>query len=139
MDRGKILGLSAAIGAGALSLAAAQAPKALAPISGGLWEISGAPGLAAPLRQCVADVSLLAQYEHRGRNCTREIVSDAPGSTLIQYSCGSAGFGRSQVDVVTPRSLRISTQGISDNLPFNYVLFARRVGDCPKSASVTSH
>ena len=139
MVRGKSFALLFAIAAGALSLAAAQAPKALAPISGGLWEISGAPGLAAPVRQCIADVALLAQFEHRGRNCSREIVSDAPGSTLIQYSCGSAGFGRSQIDVVTPRSLRISTQGISDKLPFNYVIQARRIGDCPKSASVTRH
>ena len=125
--------------AAALSIGAAQVPKALAPISGGLWEISGAPGLTAPVRQCIADVALLAQFEHRDRNCSREIVNDSPGSTLIQYSCGSAGFGRSQVDVVTPRSLRISTQGISGNLPFNYVILARRIGDCPKSASAAAH
>ena len=29
-----------------------------------------------------------------------------------------------------PRSMRIETQGISGNLPFNYQLHARRVGDC---------
>ncbi|HEX5237528.1 MAG TPA: hypothetical protein VFW39_03580 [Sphingomicrobium sp.] len=139
MLRGKSRTLLIAGGAGALSIAAAQAPRALAPISGGLWEISGAPGLTAPVRQCIADVSLLAQFEHRGRNCAREIVSDAADSALIQYSCGHAGFGRSQIDVVTPRSLRISTQGVSGDLPFNYVLLARRVGDCPKSASVTRH
>jgi len=32
---------------------------------------------------------------------------------------------------VTPRSLRLDTQGISDGLPFHYVAQARRVGDCP--------
>jgi hypothetical protein len=41
--------------------------------------------------------------------------------------------------VLTPRSLRIATQGISGGLPFNYVLQARRVDDCAKSASVTRH
>jgi len=34
--------------------------------------------------------------------------------------------------LITPRSIRIETQGISDNLPFNYVIQARRVGDCPR-------
>jgi hypothetical protein len=139
MVRGKSLALLIAGGAGALSIAAAaQTPKALASISSGLWEISGAPGMSAPVRQCISDVSLLAQFEHRGRACSHDIVSDGPGSTVIRYSCGAAGFGQSEVDVVTPRSLRISTQGISDNLPFNYVLQARRLGDC-RDASATPH
>ena len=60
-------------------------------------------------------------------------------STAIDYSCGGAGFGHSEITVLTPRSLRIETQGISDGLPFNYVLQARRVDDCPKSASVARH
>jgi hypothetical protein len=57
----------------------------------------------------------------------------------VQYTCGAAGFGRTQIDVLTPRSLRISTQGISDGLPFNYVMQARRMGDCTKSASSSRH
>jgi hypothetical protein len=43
------------------------------------------------------------------------------------------------MDVITPRSLRISTQGISDNLPFNYLLQARRVGECPEKATAARH
>ena len=122
------------------ALVLAQRPNALAQTSPGLWEIRGAPGSKAPLQQCVGDVVMLAQFEHRGnRNCTRSIVSDRGNSTVIQYTCGGAGFGRSQMDVITPRSLRISTQGISDSLPFNYVLEARRIGDCAKTASVIRH
>jgi hypothetical protein len=49
---------------------------------------------------------------------------------VVEYHCGAAGFSRSQVDVITPRSLRIDTQGISAQEPFSYVLQARRVGDC---------
>jgi hypothetical protein len=131
------LGLAAA--AAALSLAAAQEPKALAPVSGGLWEISGAPGSKAPVRQCVADVAALAQYEHSGRTCSRDIITDEARSTVIHYSCGAAGFGRSTIEVITPRSLTIRTQGISAGLPFNYVLLARRVGDCPKALSSSPH
>ena len=131
----------AAIGAGLVpALVFAQHPNALAQTSPGLWEISGAPGAKLPLQQCVGDVVALAQFEHRDvRNCSRSVISDRGNSAVIQYTCGRAGFGRSQMDVITPRSLRISTQGISDSLPFNYVLEARRVGDCNKPASVTRH
>ena len=118
---------------------AANPPSALTGVAAGLWEISGAPGAQAPVRQCVADILALSEYEHRGHACSRKILSDAGRSTLINYTCGSAGFGQTQIDVITPRSLRISTQGISDQLPFNYVLQARRVGDCTKTASVTHH
>jgi len=103
--------------------------------SPGEWELSGVPGTKGPVRECVANLRTLAQYEHRSRSCTGQVISDKGTSTVIQYSCGGAGFGRTQIDVLTPRSLRISTQGISDNLPFNYVLQARRVGDCGTAAS----
>jgi hypothetical protein len=60
-------------------------------------------------------------------------------SVTVSYKCGAAGFGESEIEVLTPRSLRISTQGISDQLPFNYVLQAHRVGECAKSPAVTRH
>ncbi|HYX46000.1 MAG TPA: hypothetical protein VE820_04160 [Sphingomicrobium sp.] len=132
----KILGLAIAVPAG---VAAAAVPTALAKVAGGLWEISGAPGTQVPVRQCVTDVLALAQYEHRGQNCSRSVISDGPSETRISYRCGSKGFGESDVEVVTPRSLTIRTQGISDQLPFNYVLEARRVGDCAKSAPPQRH
>jgi hypothetical protein len=124
---------------GLLLLTAAQQPSALGMTSGGDWELIGVPGSKAPVRQCVTDLMLLTQYEHRGKHCTSTTLSDHGNSTVVQYSCGNAGFGRTQVDVLTPRSLRISTQGISDSLPFNYVLQARRMGDCAKSASTARH
>jgi hypothetical protein len=130
--------LSVAIGLPLAGVAAAQ-PSVLAQVAGGLWEIEGAPGTHAPIRQCVGDIAALAQYEHRGRSCSRTVLSDRGNATVINYSCGAAGFGQSEVDVITPRSLRISTQGISGQLPFNYVLQARRVGDCTKNPSSTRH
>jgi hypothetical protein len=33
--------------------------------------------------------------------------------------------------VLTPRTLRVATQGIAAGAPFNYVLHARRTGNCP--------
>ena len=119
--------------------AVAAAPSALAQVRGGLWEISGAPGTAQPVRQCVTDVLSLAQYEHRGKSCARTILRDEGLTVTVSYQCGAAGFGDSEIEVITPRSLRISTQGISDQLPFNYVLQAHRVGECAKSSAVTRH
>jgi len=129
--------LMIAAGAGAMAVLAAaqrpnQRPAALAETSGGLWEISGAPGTKGLQRLCVADTVVLAQFEHRAQMCTRLVISDSPPTALIHYTCAGGGFGRSKVTLITPRSIRIETQGISDNLPFNYVIQARRVGDCPR-------
>ena len=126
--------------AGAIALPAAAAlaaapPSALAKIAGGLWEISGAPGAQEPVRECVTDATTLAQFEHRSRTCSRTVLSDHGASAVVNYSCGGGNFARSEINVVTPRSLTISTQGISDQLPFNYVIQAHRVGDCPKPPS----
>jgi hypothetical protein len=120
------------------ALAAAQ-PSALATVAGGLWEISGAPGGAKPVKQCLSDVLTLAQFEHRAKTCTRNVITDGQRSTRITYDCGPAGFGQTDMEVITPRSLKIRTQGISDQQPFNYVLQAHRVGECEKNASSTHH
>jgi hypothetical protein len=129
------------VGAIVLPAAALSAapPAALSQVAAGVWEISGAPGSKQAVRQCFADVLTLAQFEHRGRSCSRTVLSDSAGSAVINYSCGPANFGRSEIDVITPRSLRISTQGISDQQPFNYVIQARRIGDCVKSPSSPRH
>lgn len=123
-----------------LALTAAQGSSPLLQASPGLWEISGVEGAKSPIRQCVGDIAALAQFEHRGRNCSRRVISSDQSSTVIEYRCAGAGFGHSKINVITPRNLRIETQGISDNLPFGYVLQARRIGDCPrKTASAAVH
>lgn len=127
------------VSAGALLLTAAQPLPTLAQTQPGLWEVSGAPGARTPVRMCVGDVPSLARFEHRGKACTAKVLKQAGSLTAFEYSCGAAGFGHSDVEAITPRSLRISTQGISDNLPFNYVLQARRIADCPKTAAAERH
>ena len=136
MTRAKTLLLVAAIPL-AVSVMAAQRPAALTSTAPGLWEIDGLPGGA--VRECVSEVAALAQYEHRSKNCSSRIISDGPSSTVIQYHCPGNDFGRSKMTVITPRSLRIETQGISDSLPFGYVLQARRVGDCPGQQTAARH
>jgi hypothetical protein len=112
-------------------LSAAAGPRALEPASGGLWQVARSAKGAPEQALCVADPILLAQWEHRGGQCSRVIVSDRGDRTVINYSCADGGFGRSEMTLLTPRTLRIATQGISAGGPFNYVLHARRVGNCP--------
>jgi hypothetical protein len=113
----------------AILVAAAQ-PRALAPAIGGLWEVSQSATGHNPTRVCVPSPEVLAQYEHRQARCTRVVISDKGTETVIHYTCADGGFGQSKVTLLTPRSLRIDTQGISGNLPFHYQLHARRVGEC---------
>jgi len=117
--------------AGALFLAglATAAPSVLAVVTGGLWEVSGQ---GAPVRLCVADPLILAAYEHRSTRCARAVIRSDAQSAVISYSCSGGGFGHSELSVLTPRSLQIDTQGILGGEPYNYVLNARRLGDCPR-------
>lgn len=114
----------------AAGLASAVRPSAFTQTAGGLWEVTGAPGTSQPIRQCLADTRMLAQFEHRGQSCPRTVLGDSGPTAIIQYNCSDGGFGRSKLTVITPRSLRIETQGISRGLPFSYVIQARRVGAC---------
>jgi hypothetical protein len=140
MTRGRFAAVAAtAIVVGLTVAAAAPRPGALAKAAPGLWEIAGVPGTRAPARECVGDTAVLAQFEHRSRPCSRKVLVDGVSNAVVDYSCGGRDFGRSKLTVLTPRSLRIETQGISDGMPFNYVLQARRAGECPNKATVASH
>ena len=139
MERLGLAGLAVAGITAALVLTGAQRPAALGDVAPGLWEISGVPGMKAPARECFTDMAILARYEHKSRSCAIKLISDGPSSAIFDYSCGGAGFGHTRVDVITPRSLRIETQGVSDRLPFSYLLQARRMGDCPATASAARH
>jgi hypothetical protein len=59
------------------------------------------------------------------------VISKTATTTVIHYTCSAGDYGHTKVTMLTPRSLRIETQGISANLPFNYKIQARRIGDCP--------
>jgi hypothetical protein len=119
-----LLPLSAAV------LVAATAPRALLPAMGGLWEVSRTADGHGAQRICVPSPVLLAQYEHRNGRCQRTVIRDVGSQAEISYTCSDGGFGQSKVTLLTPRTMRIETQGISGNLPFHYQLHARRVGDC---------
>ena len=111
-----------------LSLAAAARPSLFMQTTGGLWEVSRNNG--GRRNVCVPDPVALAQYEHLRSNCARDLIRNGQTRAEIHYTCPGGAFGQSNVELITPRSLRIETQGISNNAPFHYVLQARRLGDC---------
>lgn len=113
---------------GGVALSAAG-PSALSKAQGGLWEVARSG--SAPVRVCVANPAALAQFEHRSAKCTRTVLRDSGTTARIHYQCASGNFGQSDLTLVTPRSLRVETQGISGDGPFKYTFQARRVGDCP--------
>jgi len=124
--------LAIALASGAAALlgpAALRHSAVLTQATPGLWELRRVPD-GKPVRVCVADIAALAQLEHRDQACGRKLVSSDGASTVLRYTCPASGFGQSTLTMVTPRALTIETQGISGGLPFNYVVHARRVGDC---------
>jgi len=139
MRFGRFLAIGAAGVGAALLLGAATRPAALAQAMPGLWEVTGVPAMKTPIRQCFGDLLALAQFEHRNESCSRRVIRDAASSTTVEYNCPGGGFGRSEIGLITPRSLRIETQGISDGLPFHYVIQARRMGDCPSRQTASRH
>lgn len=114
----------------ATGLVAASLPRALAPASGGTWEVSTSANGHNATRVCVPSADVLAQFEHRNAKCARKVIRDSGNNAEINYNCAGGEFGRSTMTLVTPRSLTIDTQGISGGLPFHYKLYARRTGDC---------
>lgn len=113
-----------------ISAAAVATPAILPGVAPGLWEVSRSATGRAPVRLCLPDLAAMAQWEHRGGACTRVVLSQTAREAVIHYTCPAGDFGRSRMTVVTPRSLRMETQGIHGGEPFSYKLYARRAGNC---------
>ena len=110
-------------------LGGATLPSALS--GGGQWNVATNATGTNGTNHCLPDAAILTQWEHRRAQCTRVVLSGTQYRADVQYTCTGGGFGNSKVQVLTPRSVRIQTQGISNGLPFGYTIHARRVGNCP--------
>lgn len=127
---GRRVGL-ATLACASLALIAAVRSGGISSAEPGAWEVSLSATGAHAQRVCIADPASLAQWESRGASCVREKIAEQANQVTFQYRCASGDFGRSDMTLLTPRSLRIATQGISGGLPFGYQLYARRMGICP--------
>jgi hypothetical protein len=133
---GRVLAIGGA-GAMLLALTAASRPMVLTRVSGGLWEFSGLHGAPAPQRICVPNTADFSQIEHRSVPCSRTVIRETGSTAEVHYSCSGGRFGQTNLSLITPRSLRIETQGISSDGPFHHVVQARRVGEC--AAKTAAH
>lgn len=102
----------------------------LATLEPGQWSVSRSATGTKAVSLCVHDFAALAQWEHRARQCTRTIVSQKDRELVVRYTCPGGDFGQAKLTTLTPRSLKIETQGIHSGEPFNYELFARKSGAC---------
>jgi hypothetical protein len=122
-----LVGGSAAAAMGAVLVAAAPL-SIFSQTEPGKWEIDR--GAAEPKRLCITNLKILAQFEHRNVNCTRTVIRDSRSEAVVHYTCRGGDFGESRMTALTPRSIRVQTQGLSAGAPFNYAFQARRVGNC---------
>ena len=113
-----------------LALTAAASPAVLGRVSGGMWEVSGLHGAPTRQRICVPNTAVFAQIEHRTSQCSRTVIRESGSTAEVHYTCPGGSFGQTNLSLITPRSLRIETQGISGDGPFHHVVQARRVGEC---------
>lgn len=102
--------------------------NALTPIEPGQWQLTVAG--EKPRAMCVASPEALFQIRHRANACSRLVIADGKSSATVHYSCPGTGWGRTTLRVSTRGSVRISTQGIADNAPFDFEGVARRTGEC---------
>ncbi|MET0269138.1 MAG: DUF3617 family protein [Sphingomonas sp.] len=108
--------------------------NAMTAIRPGQWRIT--PEGEASRAMCLANPETLFQIRHGANACARLVIADEKASATVHYSCPGAGWGRTTLRVATPDAVRIATQGIAGNAPFEYQAQARRIGDCPaRSAS----
>lgn len=119
--------------AGLTLLGAAAPPRALAGVAPGLWEVSRSATGHDSRDVCLREVVELASSAHPGQSCTRTVLVDRPGLLLLDLTCLRGDFARSRITVLTPRSLKLETNGLRRGEPFDFILYARRKGSCEAS------
>lgn len=128
----KLLAIPLALLAAAGWAQPARAPAlaALRAIEPGLWELREPGNRAGTARLCVSDPTVLLQLRHRGATCSRYVIDDRPGLATLHYTCPGAGHGRTTIRVETPALIRVDSQGIAGNAPFEVKYEGRRQGLC---------
>ena len=134
----RIIAYALCLSSGVAHADVANAPlTALSEIQPGMWQLRelGTPG-ATPKPMCIANTYALMQLRHAGATCTRLVIKNSKDDAVVQYSCPHAGYGRTSLHVETTELVRIDTQGIANNEPFEVSMEGRRSGDCGAATKI---
>lgn len=132
-----LLILPALSAAALLGGAAAKTPiLAFNRIQPGAWQLRALDSSAPPQRICIGDGYELIQLRHPGAACSRFVLANEGDTATIHYTCTGAGYGRTTVKVETGQLIRVESQGLINQAPFQVAFEGRRTGDCgPQQAS----
>ena len=116
---------------------AAGAGAMLDRLEPGYWELRTSAG-ASLGGICLRDPAALGQVQHRGADCSRDVVASNDRSAIVQYSCRGLGSGRTTIRFETPRLVQIDSQGLDQGTPFAIRAEARRTGACRAEPGATA-
>lgn len=116
--------------AGAWQPASAPGLAALKTLQPGMWELRQRGATAPAQRICLGDPVALVQLRHASATCSRYVIENKPDRATVHYTCPGAGHGRTSIRVETRQLIRVESQGIAQNAPFNVAYEGRRVGSC---------
>jgi hypothetical protein len=127
----------AGMGAAVLLGGAADAPiLAFSRIQPGEWQLRALDNSQPARRLCIDDPYDLIQLRHPGAACSRFVLMNEAQSATVHYTCTGAGYGRTTFKVETSELVRIESQGLANQSPFQMSLEGRRLGPCmPKQAA----
>jgi hypothetical protein len=119
-------------GAAVLTLeGAANAPiLAFDRIEPGQWQLRALDNSVPVRKLCITDAYDLIQLRHPGAACSRFVLANEPQTATVHYTCTGAGYGRTTIQVETGQLVRIESQGLSNQSPFQVTLEGRRLGKC---------
>ena len=121
-----------AIGAAALLCGAATAPaiQAFGRIQPGAWTLHAVDNSAPDQKLCIDDAYDLIQLRHPGAACSRFVLTNDPATATVHYTCNGAGYGRTTITVESGQLIRLQSQGLANQSPFEVTLEGRRAGAC---------
>lgn len=99
-------------------------------IQSGAWQLRALDGSAPTARICLGNADELIQLRHPGAACSRFVLANDGAAATIHYTCTGAGYGRTTIKVETPDLIRIDSQGLAHQAPFQVALEGRRTGSC---------
>ena len=121
-----------AVGVAALLGGAANAPaiQAFGRIQPGEWTLHAFDRSVPDQKLCIDDAYDLIQLRHPGAVCSRFVLTNDPMNATVHYTCNGAGYGRTTITVETGQLIRVESQGLANQSPFQVAMEGRRAGAC---------